>query len=474
MTRSWVFTLNSPRPRCLRVRVLGIMVLLWAIALPWPALSAIEFLGASGYSAIDTTGPNPVIYAGTAGADTVCTSQLDGTCNNCPTTAGTFTACNPKRVVGGTTLTLNFKSTTATGCPTITGAVTTDSLFSSSTSVAAGATASIAFTWGELCPKLQVTAANCAENIKKTTIRVGISDACADELLDGAKDDSMVISIIVQKTMPDDTTCSQDGQVDTHCAIYEFKATPGDQKAYFLDQDIVAGSSFPNSASGIKYTKILVFHHQGTENFDANGFSQINVNGLSDSFAELNINEDSQKFYLAPDFVSGLTNEKYHYFRFAAQDVAGNVGYFTTDLQEQDIHAVRPGQVVGVLDEDMNCFIATATYGSPFADQVQTFRDFRDRYLKTSVWGRKFIKQYYEHSPKAAQWISRSRVLRWLSRGLLLPFALFAQLSLASSFSIALLISISGLLVAAWLVRRSANSARSSYLKENGPRAHGD
>lgn len=45
------------------------------------------------------------------------------------------------------------------------------------------------------------------------------------------------------------------------------------------------------------------------------------------------------------------------------------------------------------------CFIATVIYGSYTHEKVQTLRDFRDNYLKTSWFGNLIVKAYYEFSP---------------------------------------------------------------------------
>lgn len=66
------------------------------------------------------------------------------------------------------------------------------------------------------------------------------------------------------------------------------------------------------------------------------------------------------------------------------------------------------------------CFIATATYGSPLAAEVLVFRSFRDRVLLTSRLGAVFVQIYYCVSPTAALFISKSRLLRGLTRRLLL------------------------------------------------------
>jgi uncharacterized repeat protein (TIGR02543 family) len=67
----------------------------------------------------------------------------------------------------------------------------------------------------------------------------------------------------------------------------------------------------------------------------------------------------------------------------------------------------------------LGCFIATAAYGSPTAEQIDVLREFRDVVLLESTAGSQFVALYYKLSPPVADFISGSSFLRSFVRVLL-------------------------------------------------------
>ena len=67
------------------------------------------------------------------------------------------------------------------------------------------------------------------------------------------------------------------------------------------------------------------------------------------------------------------------------------------------------------------CFIATAAYGTPFAEEIDVLRNWRDDFLEASYPGRLFIRTYYSLSPPVADNISESDGKRRIVRTALGP-----------------------------------------------------
>ncbi|MBW1933375.1 MAG: Ig-like domain-containing protein [Deltaproteobacteria bacterium] len=67
------------------------------------------------------------------------------------------------------------------------------------------------------------------------------------------------------------------------------------------------------------------------------------------------------------------------------------------------------------------CFIATACYGSPMAEEVKILCAFRDQYLLTNPVGQRLVRFYYCYSPKAADFIRDKEHIKTILRAVLKP-----------------------------------------------------
>ena len=106
----------------------------------------------------------------------------------------------------------------------------------------------------------------------------------------------------------------------------------------------------------------------------------------------------------------------------------------------------------------VGCFIATAAYGTPMAEEIEILRGFRDKYLLTNPMGKDLVEFYYRVSPPIAEFITQHPSLKPIVRTGLLPAV--AMSTIAVSTTPAEKIAIIGLLVlvsvavAVWVTRR--------------------
>ena len=112
------------------------------------------------------------------------------------------------------------------------------------------------------------------------------------------------------------------------------------------------------------------------------------------------------------------------------------------------------------------CFIATAAYGTPMADQVQVLREFRDEYLLVNVVGRAFVDLYYRVSPPIAQFITEHPSLKPIVRAGLLPAVAMSTVAVnttpAEKVVIVGLLVLVSLAVSIWATRRRGRDSEYS------------
>ncbi len=85
------------------------------------------------------------------------------------------------------------------------------------------------------------------------------------------------------------------------------------------------------------------------------------------------------------------------------------------------------------------CFIATAAYGSPMAEELRVFRDVRDRFLLQTCMGAVAVDTYYSVSPPIAGFIADHPSLRTAIRNMLKPVYLYCSALVAAPKSVSAL-----------------------------------
>jgi hypothetical protein len=104
------------------------------------------------------------------------------------------------------------------------------------------------------------------------------------------------------------------------------------------------------------------------------------------------------------------------------------------------------------------CFIATAAYGTPMAEEIEILREFRDEYLLTNPAGQGLVDVYYRVSPPIADFITEHPRLKPIVRAGLLPAVAMSTVVVNTTpfekIAIVGLLALVIVTVAVWVTRR--------------------
>jgi hypothetical protein len=109
----------------------------------------------------------------------------------------------------------------------------------------------------------------------------------------------------------------------------------------------------------------------------------------------------------------------YYYYRAKIYNASGESPY---------------SSVVIAICTPSSCFIATAAYGTPLAQELDVLRDFRDAYLLTNPVGEALVESYYSVSPPIADFIRESPGLRAVIRACLAPVVAATSVMVVTTF----------------------------------------
>jgi len=137
-----------------------------------------------------------------------------------------------------------------------------------------------------------------------------------------------------------------------------------------------------------------------------------------------NANGTSQVFY---DTASHSSIDDYHYrtdedASLVKEHSVNLTGLFPSSTYHYRVKSRIPETDSVAISDDYTfttlspCFIATAAYGTPTAEQIDILREFRDEVLLPNRLGAVLVSFYYRASPPIAGFISRHEVLRTIVR----------------------------------------------------------
>jgi hypothetical protein len=109
----------------------------------------------------------------------------------------------------------------------------------------------------------------------------------------------------------------------------------------------------------------------------------------------------------------------YHFVNWTGDvDTIADVNSAQTTITMCADHSIRAS-----FEESVGgwCFIATAAYGTPMAEEMRILREFRDQYLLTNPLGQGLVDVYYRLSPPIAEFMTEHPGLKPLVRAGLMP-----------------------------------------------------
>ena len=371
-----------------------------------------------------------------AGFNGTCATTSTGVCDSCTSPASTSTCtvgdanccggttcftCNTRTVTDSTVLTITLKSDNITS-GTVKIKSTTDSRDSTTTSNSGGV---FTFTrpWSDICQL--VASCSCSD----------ISSGSCTELASGTKSADLTLEVTGTDTETDSgtvkfslyfqsSTNSGTASSPAEESLRDFFVYPGDEKVYIEQSNI---GNFTN-LSGIQF-------YIGTGSFE---YAYVKAPQSPTAAGETleSAFQDVDTDGTIAQVIDGLENGVTYHFRPASVDKAGNVynamddayligkscGVTTSGGGNADCsYAGTPSKVVGLLTEDLNCFVATAAYGSQLDPHIDTFRSFRQKVLLRSQLGMALNRAYYNYGPKMARALHEHPWMKPLARAILWP-----------------------------------------------------
>ncbi len=371
--------------------------------------------GGSGYSNITLTG-TPTFFGGMVGSSVT----GDGS-NPVDTCAGITTpvACNTTSIYG--TLILRVAAT-HTDSGNLIIARATDKFIPTHILPYVGDAASVR--WDDLCNMMTPTPGPCSTATGLVQLRLYV-----DKNLNGAVDSDEEGVDFQVKLIRVPTGYDVYGTSGSTEGISDFTPYPGDEKVYI--EDPISATTGLSLGYGSKAVKVRVFSSTTNMTEATPG------TGLEPQ--DLNLVENGNT--LDNSVVDGLANGVLHFFRIGLVDEGNNLVLMMPDGNNTDCnngtappackYAATPDEVLGLLTDDVNCFVATAAYGSGLEPKLKTFRDFRYKRLLPYSWGRKFVKWYYHYGPYLARYIHDKPMMRAGARVLLWPAYGFSRMALS-------------------------------------------
>lgn len=400
------------------------------------AQGALKYSSISGVSNINTTDlTKPIVYGGFAG--TCASPNNTDTCDTCVETSAStnkFLPCNKTAAYPTLNLLVVLNTDTSINVSDVTVKIDSTSITTGTISTTgSGGTLTIPIPWQNICSVANSGDTSCATSFSKD---VTVTASSSSSSSSSATFTFRVTTQSVDSTADSFYTDCPVGVTPTaNGGFCHFVAGPGDKKIYA--NDLAVPDDYPSSSSSVDYKNLMFFYEEQTAG-ETNADTVARISNGSNAFSvpvSTAVNPP-----VVDERINDLSNDVNYCLVMANQDLAGNIYNFTPVASvTADTLCATPEPVAGLLD-DKHCFIATAAFGSEMAPEVQSFRDFRNKYLIPYSWGRKFVKAYYHYSPKYAAMISENETAKTIVRAALWPLLFMARMSVAFGFWVTTLI----------------------------------
>ena len=197
-------------------------------------------------------------------------------------------------------------------------------------------------------------------------------------------------------------------------------------------------------------------HYSITANFKQIPTEQFNLTISSTAGGSVTIPGEDTFAYDKGTVVSlvAQADEGYHFIEWTgAVGTIADVNAVSTAITMDDNYFITAN-----FWEGDPCFIATAAYSTPMAEEIQILREFRDEYLLTNPLGRALVDLYYKVSPSIAEFITEHPALKPMVRAGLVPAVAMSagvvNTTPVEKTAIAGLLALVSVAVAIWVIRR--------------------
>jgi len=181
-----------------------------------------------------------------------------------------------------------------------------------------------------------------------------------------------------------------------------------------IDREFNAIQILPGTIHAVHNMKKVAIQMKVWNNYSEKLFQYFKV---MDFFVRMNPNAITcEKGYRSVNYtntVSGHTGE--HFYKLNGNTSEGKFLQELFEFTKSELNKISPNNEITNPKSSSGCFIATATMGNYNHPVVYELRLFRDNWLLNKAWGQRFTKWYYRNSPKYADIIKDSFVLKALS-----------------------------------------------------------